>query len=260
MAETDLYRPVKQFLEAQGYAVKGEIGPCDIVAVRGDEGPVVVELKERLSLALVLQAVDRLTVSDTVYVAFRIGKGHSASWRAHGKQVVSLLRRLGLGLLTVSSRGRVVPVLDPAPYRPKSSTRRRSRLLREFAERVGDPEVGGSASARRLTAYRQDALRCACELAAAGVLKVSALSDRTGVSRAGPILRDNHYGWFNRVMVGHYALSPEGERGLKHWSHALRGLSPGQVAEASDDQEHDLMPSSPAYGAGVDSPSRTQAR
>lgn len=64
MAEVDLYGPIKQFLESQGYAVKGEIGACDIVAVRGDEGPVVVELKERLNLALLLQAVDRLRVSD----------------------------------------------------------------------------------------------------------------------------------------------------------------------------------------------------
>jgi hypothetical protein len=235
MAETDLYRPVKQFLEAQGYVVKGEIGPCDVVAVRGGEGPVVVELKERLSLSLVLQAVHRLTVSDAVYIAFRIGKGHSASWRAQGKQVLRLLRRLGLGLLTVSSRGRVVPVLDPAPYRPRPHHRDRSRLLKEFAERVGDPEVGGSAAARRLTAYRQDALRCARELGAAGALKVSALSVRTGVSRAGPILRDNHYGWFDRVKVGHYALSPEGVRGLQQWSHALPPLSPWPVAAASDD-------------------------
>jgi len=74
MPEVDLYEPIKRFLEAQGYAVKGEIGPCDIVAVRGDEGPVVVELKERLNLALLLQAVDRLSVSDTVYVAYRVGK------------------------------------------------------------------------------------------------------------------------------------------------------------------------------------------
>ena len=62
MAEDELYGPIKQFLEAQGYAVKGEIGPCDIVAVRGDEGPVVVELKESLTLTLILQAVDRLSV------------------------------------------------------------------------------------------------------------------------------------------------------------------------------------------------------
>jgi len=225
MPEADLYQPVKRFLEAQGYTVKGEIGPCDVMAVRDGEEPVVVELKERLCLSLLLQAVDRLAVFDTVYIAFRIGKGHSASWRSQGRQVLRLLRRLGLGLLTVSSRGRVVPVVDPGPYRPRSGNRRRAGLLKEFAERIGDPELGGSASARRLTAYRQDALRCARELAA-GPLKVSVLSKRTGVSRAGPILRDNHYGWFDRVTVGHYGLSPLGERALTEWSHALLGLSP----------------------------------
>jgi hypothetical protein len=221
MPETDLYAPIKQFLEAQGYEVKGEIGPCDVVAVRGEEGLVVVELKERLTLDLVLQAVDRLAFSDTVYVAFRIGKGRTGSWRTRRKEVLRLLRLLGLGLLTVSARGSVVPVLDPVPYRPRSNARRRERLLKEFTERVGDPEAGGSASRRRLTAYRQDALRCARELADAGTLKVSVLRDRTGVSRAGPILRDNHYGWFERVKTGHYSLSPKGERELVDWPGAL---------------------------------------
>ncbi len=82
---------------------------------------------------------------------------------------------------------------------------------------MGDPETGGSASRQRLTAYRQDAIRCARELAGAGTLKVSVLRDRTGVSRAGPILRDNHYGWFERVKTGHYALTPKGERELRDW-------------------------------------------
>lgn len=217
MAEADLYQPIKAYLEAQGYEVKGEIGPCDVVARRGDEGPIVVELKEQLTLALVLQAVDRLALADTVYVAFRIGQGHSAAWRTRRRQVIGLARRLGLGLLTVSSRGNVVAVVDPAPYRPKGSARRRARLLREFAERIGDPETGGSVTRERLTAYRQDTLRCARELAASGALKVSVLRDRTGVQRAGPILRDNHYGWFDRVKVGHYALSPKGEAELAHW-------------------------------------------
>ncbi len=217
MAEADLYGPVKGYLEAQGYAVKGEVGPCDVFAVREGEGPVVVELKERLTLALLLQAVDRLAVAETVYVAFRVGKGQSASWRSRRKQVLSLLRRLGVGLLTVSTRGQVVAVLDPAPYRPQLNKRRRGRLLKEFAERVGDPEAGGSPSRRRLTAYRQDALRCARGLAEAGVLKLSVLRDRTGVERAGVILRANHYGWFDRVRVGHYTLSPKGERELGDW-------------------------------------------
>jgi len=227
MPEVELYGPIKLFLEAQGYVVKGEIGACDVMAVRGDEGPVVVELKERLSLALILQAVDRLAFSDRVYVAFRVGKGHSASWRTHRKRVTRLLRRLGLGLLTVSARGDVVPVLDPAPYRPRTQAGRRERLLREFAERVGDPEDGGSSSRQRLTAYRQDALRCARLLSDEGVLKVSVLSERTGVSRAGPILRDNHYGWFDRVKTGHYTLSQKGGRDLLHWSEALEHLGSG---------------------------------
>ena len=212
MAEADLYEPIKRFLEAQGYEVKGEIGACDIVAVRSDEGPVVVELKERLS------------VSDTVYVAFRVGKGHSASWRSRTRQVTSLLRRLGLGLLTVSARDRVVPVLDPAPYRPRSNVARQRRLLKEFAERVGDPEVGGSASRRRLTAYRQDALRCARELDLQGVLKLSVIREQADVSRAGAILRDNHYGWFERVKTGYYELSPKGREELVEWSEALEHL------------------------------------
>ena len=218
MPEVDLYGPVKEFLEGQGYAVKGEIGACDVVGVRGEDAPVIVELKEHLNLALILQAVDRLTVSDAVYVAFRAGKGHSASWRTRGKQVFRLLRRLGLGLLTVSTRGKVTPVLDPAPYRPRRDTERRARLLKEFAEWVGDPEAGGSAPRPRLTAYRQDALRCARELAEAGTLKVSHLRDRTGVDRAGNILRDNHYGWFDRVQLGHYTLSPKGQDEVAAWS------------------------------------------
>lgn len=225
MPEVDLYGPIKRFLEDQGYTVKGEIGACDIVAVRGDEAPVVVELKERLSLALVLQAVDRLALSKTVYIAFRIGKGHSASWQSRPKQMKSLLRRLGLGLLTVSARGQVVAVLDPAPYRPRTSPPRRARLLKEFAERVGDPEAGGSASRPRLTAYRQDAIRCARELADADVLKLGDIRERAGVARAGAIVRDNHYGWFERVKTGHYALTPKGRRDLVEWAAALEGLT-----------------------------------
>jgi hypothetical protein len=220
MPEADLYGPIKRFLEDQGYEVKGEIGPCDVVALRGEEPPVVVELKERLTLALILQAVDRLSVSGSVYVAFRVGKGHAGSWRKRRKRVLSLLRRLGLGLLTVSMNGQVIPVLDPAPYRPRANARRRHHLLKEFSERVGDPEAGGSVSRRRLTVYRQHALRCANELAEAGTLKLSVLRERTGVLRAGPIVRDNHYGWFQRVKTGYYALTPRGKRESAEWEEA----------------------------------------
>ena len=48
--------------------------------------------------------------------------------------------------------------------------------------------------------------------------------EQAGVDRAGNILRDNHYGWFERVRVGHYALTPRGRREWDEWSIALASL------------------------------------
>ena len=105
--ESDLYAPVKALLEGQGYVVKGEVRGCDVVGVRGDEPPVVVELKRSFGLSLVLQGVDRLALSDRVYLA--VGK-----WPKPMKGVRKLCRRLGLGLLVVEDE-RAEIVLDPAP-------------------------------------------------------------------------------------------------------------------------------------------------
>ena len=58
MKESDLYLPLKRFLISQNYEVKGEVQDCDVVAIRGKEAPVVVELKLTLNLDVVLQAVD----------------------------------------------------------------------------------------------------------------------------------------------------------------------------------------------------------
>jgi len=56
--ETSLYAPVKRYLEELGFTVKGEVCGCDLVALRGNEPPIVVigELKLAFSLELVLQA------------------------------------------------------------------------------------------------------------------------------------------------------------------------------------------------------------
>jgi len=224
MAEVDLYAPIKRFLEEQGYVVKGEVGACDIVALRGEEPPLVVELKERLNLTLVLQAVNRLAISESVYLAFRIGKGGSATWRSKGREVKGLLQRLGLGLLTVSAKGEVRLVLEPALFQPRLSPRRQRRLVQEFELRAGDPEAGGSSARARLTAYRQDALRCARELADAGPLKLKLIRERAGVERAGRILAKNHYGWFERVSVGHYELTALGQEGWEQWGARLDEL------------------------------------
>lgn len=210
MKEADLYPPLKTFLEAQGYEVKAEIGACDIMAVRGEEPPVIVEMKLSFSLGLVLQGVQRQALFDTVYLAVPVPK---KGWPARYKDIVSLCRRLGLGLLAVDPGAGVDAHLDPGPYLPRRNTARAGRLLREFQRRVGDPNQGGTTGVKRMTAYRQDALRCLAALAA-GPLKGADVAHRAGVARATGLMRADHYGWFERVALGIYGLSPKGRRAL----------------------------------------------
>ncbi len=215
MRETELYAPVKAFLEAQGYEVKSEIKDCDVVAVRDEAEPVIVELKLQLSLALLLQGVDRQSISDHVYVAVPEGKG--ARWRAQLKDAVRLCRRLGLGLLSVRN-GAVLAHLDPGPYAPRKYKKRRDLLLREFQNRVGDPNTGGQVKRKIITAYRQDALRIAMHIADAGSVKPSVARDDLGVAKAGVILQADHYGWFERVERGVYGLRPHGAEALETYA------------------------------------------
>ncbi|MBO6602526.1 MAG: DUF2161 domain-containing phosphodiesterase [Roseicyclus sp.] len=210
--ETDLYPPVKAFLEAQGYDVKAEIAGADVVARRADEDPVIVELKARFSLALFHQGVARLAVSDVVYLA--VPRGTGRAFQKALAENVKLARRLGLGLMTVRLTDALVEVhCDPGPYAPRISKPRKARLLREFARRSGDPNRGGT-NGKIITAYRQDALRCAGHLAAHGPCRGAAVKAATGVDRATAIMRDDHYGWFERVEKGVYTLTGAGRTAL----------------------------------------------
>lgn len=198
MPETDLYLPVKRHLEAQGYTVKAEVKGCDAVATRGTELPVIVELKQSLTLALLYQAVDRLTISDHVYVAVARPK------RGVTADATKLCRRLGLGLIVVTAAGSVEVLADPVPYMPRTNTKRRGVLLKEFNARAGDPNIGGSTRKPLMTAYRQDAMKCQVFLAQNGPASPKAIKAATAVDRAANILRDNVYGWFEKVERGVY--------------------------------------------------------
>ncbi len=214
LTETDLYSPVKAFLEAQGYAVKGEIRGCDVVARRGDEPPVIVEMKTRFGMPLLLQGVARLSMTDAVYLAFP----PSGAWRKQRREALKLCRRVGLGVLLVTEAGAgpalVEPALDPGPYQPRKNARRLGLLLREFERRRGDPTAGGQTRRPIMTAYRQSALRIAAVLAAEESGRPAELKRRLDVENAAAILQRDVYGWFVRVERGVYALSDAGRAAL----------------------------------------------
>lgn len=230
--EEDLYAPVKAFFEGQGYVVKAEVRGCDLVARRGTEPPVIVELKTGFTLPLVLQGIDRLALSDRVYLAVGVAAvpARSSLWRRERRGIRKLCRRLGLGLLAVheASGGRdplVEPLLDPLPYRPRPNRKRQGLLLKEFAHRVGDPNTGGQTRRPIVTAYRQAALSCAALLRENGPTKAAAVAEATALTTAQRILQRDVYGWFQRVDRGIYALSPKGEEALALYADVVTALS-----------------------------------
>ena len=141
--ETALYLPVKRFLENLGFTVKGEVGGCDLVALSGDDPPIVVigELKLSFNLELVLQAVDRAGACDEVWLAAKMsarGKGRESDARYR-----NLCRRLGFGMLAVTNTGDVEVIVKP-PTTARAATRRSAR--------ASSPNTGAARATRRSAA------------------------------------------------------------------------------------------------------------
>jgi hypothetical protein len=212
--ETTLYLPVKRFLEKLGFTVKGEIGGCDLVALSGDDPPIVVvgELKLSFNLELILQAVDRAAACDEVWLAAKMsarGKGRESDARYR-----NLCRRLGFGMLGVTNSGGVEVLVKPPTSAPRRDPKKRSKLVAEHQRRIGDPVLGGGTRSPIMTAYRQQALACAAALAA-GPGRVRDL--RASIPDAGKILLHNVYGWFDRIERGVYVLTDAGRAALQRW-------------------------------------------
>ncbi|MFM9848724.1 MAG: DUF2161 family putative PD-(D/E)XK-type phosphodiesterase [Hyphomicrobiaceae bacterium] len=212
--ETSLYVPVKRFLEKLGFEVKGEVCGCDLVALKSSEpiAVVVCELKLTFTLELILQAVDRSTACDEIWLAVRAsqrGRG-----REHDPRVRRLCRLLGLGLLSVSTRSKVEVLVEPVPWRPRRDAKRRSKIVEEHRRRLGDPTVGGSTRQPIMTAYRQQALACAAALSQAPARPRDLKCKFPDASK---ILLRNVYGWFVRIDRGLYGLTELGRAALVHW-------------------------------------------
>jgi hypothetical protein len=214
--------------------VKGEVKHCDLVATKqigGDERSIlIVELKLNFSLELVMQGINRQSLSDNVYLAILSPNtpGKRKYWRSKQSNYIKLCRKLGLGLMLVdvveptaidadlsrSDREPVKLLLDPAPYAPRKSSRRQSVLLKEFNAREGDPNLGGINKTKIITAYRQNALKCAEQLHIHSTLSLKQLREKTNIENAASIMQKNHYGWFDRVEKGIYKLNTSADKPL----------------------------------------------
>lgn len=217
LKESDLYLPVKSFLMNLGYEVKGEIKDCDIVAQKGND-LIIVELKLNLNITLLLQAVERFTLSDTVYIAI---PKQCSMFKKQSKQIKKLIARLGLGLIVVDiqkTKQYVEVINDPKDYTPRKNKTKKNALLKEFNNRIGDTQKGGSTRAKAgLTAYRQRCIRIAEYLSEHPQAKGAEINKAIDEPQSTNMLRQNYYGWFDKIERGVYQLSEKGGVELPEW-------------------------------------------
>ena len=210
LLESDLYGPVRSYLEGLGYDVKGEVKDCDIAAVRDGE-LIVVELKRGFTLELVFQAMDRQRVADGVYVAVPLPKRGYMDPRV--PEMRSLCRRLELGLIFVGFTSRGAGQVDVAVHpkeasAPRRDKKRRLAVLREHGDRTGSANTGGVSRKKILTAYKEQALLTVRILRERGPLTAADVKKLGGPPNAAAILGRNALGWFDRTP------GPDGRRYL----------------------------------------------
>lgn len=219
--ETDMYTPVRDYLEKQGYTVHSEVKNCDITAVKGEE-LIVVEMKTSFNLKLLVQAVKRQRAADSVYVAVPIPKGSRSSHTRRDMHI--LLRRLELGLIMVKTdreKPEAEVVFHPDTFDRlkslRSGKKQRRSIIRETEARYGDYNTGGSAKRKLMTAYRENAVHIACCMARFGQLSPAQMKRLGTGIKTSAILSKNFYGWFKKVARGRYDLCPECHEYLKNY-------------------------------------------
>jgi hypothetical protein len=224
LTETDLYRPVHDFLAEQGYSVQGEVRKCDVAALKGEE-LVVVELKLQLNAAVLAQAARRQEIANAVYIAIP-RPPNLRTWRTRAAAQLYLVRRLELGLLLVSPRARKgPPVTVEQPLlildRVKNGKLRKT-VLREVKRRAGDFNEGGSVRRKLVSSHRETAIHIACCLERFGPLSVADLRRLGTGPHTRSILTESAHieGWFKAALDGTYTLKPQGEAGLQDHSQA----------------------------------------
>ena len=216
LRESDLYGPVRDYLEGLGYEVKGEVRDCDVTALRDGE-LIVVELKRGFTLELVYQAMDRQRIADGVYVAVPLPRRGYLSPRI--PEMTSLCRRLELGLIFVGFTSKGIGQVDVAVHPKEASAPRRDRkrrlaVIREHEGRTGSANTGGVTRQKILTAYKEQSLRAADILRQRGPLRAEEVRELGGGEGIAAILGRNVLGWFSREP------EPGGRKYLYHVTEA----------------------------------------
>lgn len=208
--EEDLYEPIRKWLIDEGYQVRAEVKSCDVVAVKEDQ-LLIIELKKIFNLQLVYQCIERQKLTNDVFAAvLRPPKGKR---NKNFKNIVMLLRRLGIGLIFIDlTKGapKMEIILESSNPSTKKNSKKKKGLLSEFSKRTAEYNKGGQRG-KIITAYREAAVKIFFLLQKSKKSSPAGLIKMGAPPNTGNILRDNHYGWFQKISRGLYsnAVDPD---------------------------------------------------
>ncbi len=235
--EADLYQPIKDFFISSGYSVKGEVYDVDIVISKEDE-LIAIEMKTAFNLKLLTQAVQRQKIFDSVYVAIIMPKKTYKNKRY--KEIVHLLKRLEIGLITVNflkTKTDVRVEHHPIEFNKKRNNKKRALVIKEINSRTGIVDnIAGTTKVKRVTAYREKAIHIACLLYKYGESSPKFLRSKGADSKTTSILYGNHYGWFDRINNGVYNINEKGSNALIEYKEISNHFN--LVIKDLDDEEN----------------------
>ena len=224
--ERDLFKPIKLYFENMNYVCDGEVKDIDLYMEK-DGVSVAVELKQTLDFKSIQQAALRQKIADNVFIGiFRPKNMNTSSFRDR----VYLLKRLGIGLITVTKSTKAVNIItEPVVTELKDFKTRNSRqknaIKNEFSKRRVKSNVGGVTGEKIMTGYREDALLVLDALAElGGEASPKEVKKISNVEKTPFILRNNYYGWFTHVKDGVYGICDKGYEALEEFEDALKVL------------------------------------
>ena len=209
MKETELFIPVKKLLLSQGFEVKGEVKDIDVLAYQKDV-MVGVELKTKISLKLIYQAIDRQKVLDQVYIA--VPKDAIYHSKSLYRNFTHLLKRLEVGLIVVDQDIAEV-IIEAIPFdRNQSRSRYKKRKLsidKEFKLRKNKQNIGGT-KGKKITRYKELVIEIGSYLMENLKGSPKEIKEQTGIEKTASILQKNYDGYFERIDRGIYQLTDKG--------------------------------------------------
>jgi len=226
--ESDLYKPIADYLASLGYQVQAEVRNCDIAAIKDDE-LIIVEMKTGFTITLLYQGMERKRIADSVYLAIPLLKnGYNNS---HYHDIIRLCKQLEVGLIFVGFTTKGIPQIDvavhPTPHSAVYKNKKeRYAVISEHQNRNSSVNIGGVTRKKIITVYKEQALEIAAILKKHGPLKAAEVRTLSGFEKSSSILSKNFYKWYKKADdCGNrnttYKITSEGENALAEYQDLL---------------------------------------